>query len=230
MSEVFIYGNAAGDTTLTLPMSGSDLTFCGAYICVDMDDTAGLSMFVEHPPGTVAGSLGEPRTFGFPNVDGLYYARVENHVAPGDFVYRVTQGFHGTTVGEVTVTWTDDTGSLCPLWPATPPPVLTATPGIGQVTLNWTSSFSADSHFWSIEYEIRRQVDGGATEFSYQHDIISYVDSDVADGHTYTYQVRGQEPVIGGGGFSNPVTVTWPPDTGPPDTTGVVKSWGMIAK
>ena len=117
--------------TLALPMDGSDGTDCGAYICVDMDGATGLRPVRRASrPGPSAASSTTPARSGTPTSTASTTSEPNSSV-PGDArLPGDPADFHGTPVdrshGHLARAIT---AVVCPLWPATPPPVLTATRG-----------------------------------------------------------------------------------------------------
>lgn len=206
---------------------------CTAYVCVDADGVTGLDLRVT-TNGAPSGSYNDPQSFGHVNVDGLYYVGPLSATL-GDLTYGATLGLGGPEVGSLTLTWVPSIApSPCLTWPAAPAPVLTATPlynptpGLNNVQLDWTASVSADSRFWSIEYDIYKDIDlAGLAFLGFVRNTLTYTDVGVPVGHTIRYRVRGFEPVIGGGDYSNTVALIMGEEVPVTTSRG---SWGVLAR
>lgn len=216
----------AGDDNIPTP--------CTGYVIYDADGDTGLDLYVT-TNGSPSGIFNKPWTIGHLNVDGLYYIPIEvPFSSPGVYTYGATLGFGGPTVDSIAVTWVSP-GPPCVSYLAAPAPVLTATAAynptvaLNNVQLDWTASVSADSRFWSIEYDVEKKVDSGAfTAVAYLHDTLAYLDVGVPIGHTYVYRVTGREPVIGQGSLSNDATPDMTVDIGPPAPAR--QAWGVLAR
>lgn len=207
---------------------------CTGYVIYDADGDTSLDLYVT-TNGSPSGTYVKPWTIGHVNVDGLYYIGI-GVSSPGVYTYGATLGFGGSSVGSIAVTWVSS-GSPCANYLAAPAPVLTAsavynpTVGLNDIQLDWSASVSADSHFWSITYDIEKKVDSGAfTGLSFLHDTLTYLDVGVPIGHTYVYRVTGREPVIGQGSLSNNATPDMTTDVGPPGPTVTQQAWGVLAR
>lgn len=88
---------------------------------------------------------------------------------------------------------------------ATPPgkPVVTAKAASGSVTLTWPAPSSGD--FPITKYTVVRD----SVQYAHLGNVLTYVDTNVAPGGTYVYQVRATS-AAGNGPLSSPVTVTVP--------------------
>ena len=93
------------------------------------------------------------------------------------------------------------------------PPILTATPGAGQIVLTWTAP--PDNGSPITNYRIYRgTVPGGETFYVEVGNVLTYTDTAVAGGQLYCYQVSAVN-AAGEGPRSNEACAT-PPTGGPP--------------
>lgn len=229
MATAFFYAGA--DTASVFP------TNCTVYMCLDFSPSAGpggSNLHLKQGGTDLPGQpWNDPAAGGYVNVNGLYYLGAQNSGASGDITYEAHLADH-TVVGTFVIHWLP-AGTPCPDFRAAPAPVLTATPvynptpGLNDVRLDWTQTFSKDSHFWSIEYDIDKKTDAGSFGFlNFVHDTLTYLDTNVPVGHTYSYRVRGQEPVIGHNGYSNIVSLAGMVEVPAPIAT-TRASWGVLA-
>lgn len=231
MPGLFAYG---GFDTLT--------TGCPCWIVYDAGGVTG-GLYYLAPTGFTSGTaMGEfvqdPADPSFvPDTAGLYASSASALGATRDITYDVNAGTPtGGVVASITIHWiaTGDPGSgPCPLIEAVPAPVLTATPvynptpGLNDVRLDWTESFSVDPHFIHSQYPVNRKPVGGSYgTLAVLFDTGTYLDVGVPVGGSYTWQVYGTEPCIGGGYPSNEVTLTSITEVPAPSARG---AWGVLA-
>lgn len=95
------------------------------------------------------------------------------------------------------------------------PATITATPGIGLITVSW-SSVSPQIYDFSY-YELQRSVDGGAWETIINTEGNSYVDKNVSYSSTYKYRVRTWDIEYKSSAFTEMTTTVSPVRAGTDD-------------
>lgn len=166
---------------------------------------------------------------------GLFTAGNATSFSDGSHVYELRQGSTtGPLVGgSLTLTWV--TGGAHPLFQAVPAPALTATAvynplaGYNDIRLDWTASVSIEPYFPHICYTVERDI--GQISSGYYggpFDTLTFTDPNVPVGESRTYRVRGSEPLIGGGYWSDWVTILNSVEI--PGVAVTHAAWGVLAK